>query len=324
MSRRSLPRLARWMIAAAAFALLVAALALTLAFRRDMTRAYARITVGSELVATQLGDVEYALAGHGTPVLVVHGSGGGFDQGDFLGRLVLGDEVRRITPSRFGYLRSTYREGAGFEEQAQAYAALLDHLRVPRVAVLAFSHGGPSALLFAARYPERVSSLTLLSAGVSSSDDAEQRRADLQGAALMWIYRGDFRYWALTRGLRSWFLGLMGADARVVAALDAGQREAVDALLATMEPVQPRARGAAFDHRAAMPDERIAAIRAPTLVVHARDDSLQRHRNAEYAARLIPGAQLVSFERGGHLLAVVEQDAVRALVMQHLRSNGAR
>lgn len=37
----------------------------------------------------------------------------------------------------------------------------------------------------------------------------------------------------------------------------------------------------ALDNRAAQPNERIAAIRAPTLVVHARDDAPHLYRNAE-------------------------------------------
>ena len=63
-----------------------------------------------------------------------------------------------------------------------------------------------------------------------------------------------------------------------------------------------------------MPNERIAAIRAPTLIVHARDDTLQRFHNAEFAAAAIPGARLVPFERGGHLLMAVEQSEVRRLI----------
>jgi len=89
-------------------------------------------------------------------------------------------------------------------------------------------------------------------------------------------------------------------------------------LIDLMNPVSPRAAGTVFDNRATMPNERIAAIRAPTLILHARDDTLQLFRNAEYAARTIPGARLVNFERGGHLLLAVEQPRIRALVAEHI------
>jgi pimeloyl-ACP methyl ester carboxylesterase len=311
-------RLKLWLVLAGV-ALVVAAAVVIALFLRDMSRAQARIDGRSQILASPLGDIEYAQAGAGPAVLVIHGSGGGFDQGEFLARATLGEGWRVITPSRFGYLRSTVRPGATFDDQARAYTLLLDHLGIDRVAVVAFSHGGPSALLFAALYPQRVSSLTLLSAGVASSDEPGQQRADAQGAALMAIFRHDFFYWAMTNALRTRFLALMGADRNVVARLTAAQRQLVDDLIDGMNPASPRAAGAAFDHAAKMPNERIAAVRAPTLVVHARDDSLQRFHNAEFAARTIAGARLVSFDRGGHLLVAVEQPKIRALLVEHLR-----
>lgn len=294
------------------------ALAVGAAHVRDMRAAYARIEGRSAVVASPLGDIEYARGGSGTPVLVIHGSGGGFDNGEFLARAVLDDGRAWIAPSRFGYLRSTFRAGATFDDQARAYAFLLDHLGIGRVAVVAISHGGPSALLFAARYPERVSSLTLISAGVASSPDAAQAQANRKGDLLTAVYRYDFLYWSITHLFRQRFLSLMGADPSVIARLGPAQQRLVDEVIDGMNPVSPRAAGVAFDHRAAMPNERIASIRAPTLIVHARDDTLQLYRHAEYAQRTIPAAQLVSFDRGGHLVVVVEQATIRAAVHRHL------
>jgi 2-hydroxy-6-oxonona-2,4-dienedioate hydrolase len=91
-----------------------------------------------------------------------------------------------------------------------------------------------------------------------------------------------------------------------------------------MSPVSLRAVGVRFDNQAAMPGERVATIRAPTLVVHAKDDSLQLYRHAEFAAATIPVARLVGFERGGHLLMVVEQEAIRALLQAHLGADRSR
>lgn len=294
--------------------LALAALAVTWAFRRDMERAYARVQGQSVVLSSPWGDIEYASGGAGTPVLVVHGSGGGFDQGALVARTVLDERYRWIAPSRFGYLRSTFRAGATFDEQAHAYAHLLDHLGIERVAVVALSHGGPSALLFAVLHPQRVQSLVLLSAGVASSGDAQQQQANRQGDALVAIYDQDIRYWAMTHALRGTFLRLMGAGEDIVAGLDPARRQLVDEVIDGMNPVSPRAAGVRFDNRAAMPGDRIAAIRAPTLVVHARDDTLQLFRHAEVASARIAGARLLAFDRGGHLLIAVEQPAVRLAV----------
>jgi len=301
---------------------LVAGVVTAVLFQRAMAVAYARVAAGSRVIPSPYGDIEFGEGGSGAPVLVVHGSGGGFDQGELLARTVLGHDVRWIAPSRFGYLRSTCRAGATFDDQAHAYAHLLDQLGVERVAVVALSHGGPSALLFAVLHPERVTSLTLISAGVAESTAEAQQQASAQGDALAWIYQRDYRYWAITTAFRRRFLGIMGASGDVIDRLTAAQRRLADAVIDCMNPVSLRAAGVRFDNQAAMPGERIAAIRAPTLVVHAQDDTLQLYHHAEFAADTIPGARLVGFERGGHLLMVVEQQAIRALLQAHLGQAG--
>jgi pimeloyl-ACP methyl ester carboxylesterase len=285
---------------------------------RDMRRAYQRTRGASEVVSSAYGDIEYTEGGGGPAVLVIHGSGGGFDQGALLARAVLGNDFHWLAPSRFGYLRSTFRAGATFDDQAHAYAALLDHLRIDRVAVVALSHGGPSALLFAVLHPDRVTSLTLISAGVASSLDSNQAQANQKGDALTWVFQRDYRYWAVTTAFRGRFLGLMGVSDAVIAGLTEEQRELADHVVEFMNPVSQRSAGVRFDNQAAMPNERVAEIRAPTLILHAKDDSLQLYRNAEFAAATIPGARLISFERGGHLLLAVEQPTIRSEIQRHI------
>jgi pimeloyl-ACP methyl ester carboxylesterase len=279
-----------------------------------MLSAHERVQGHSQLLASPYGDIEFTDGGSGPHVLVVHGSGGGFDQGELMVRAVLGDRVHWIAPSRFGYLRSTFHAGATFDEQAHAYAYLLDHLGIDRAAVVALSHGGPSALLFAALHPERVTSLTLISAGVASSSDAGQQQANRQGDTLTWLFQRDYRYWAITTAFRRRFLGVMGISRDVIERLTPDQRRLADQVIEFMNPVSLRAAGVRFDNQAAMPNDRIAAIRAPTLIVHAKDDTLQRYRNAEFAAATIPGARPVGSERGGHLPMAVEQSTIRGLL----------
>jgi pimeloyl-ACP methyl ester carboxylesterase len=54
------------------------------------------------------------------------------------------------------------------------------------------------------------------------------------------------------------------------------------------------------------------------LILHATDDTLQLYHNAEFAAANIPGARLVSFDRGGHMLMFVEQSTIRTAVQKHI------
>ncbi len=301
-----------------ALALAVVATGTAARYVRDMRRAHDRIRGKSAIVSSPYGDIEFAQGGTGPAVLVIHGSGGGFDQGALIARAVLGDRFHWIAPSRFGYLRSTFHAGATFDEQAHAYAYLLDYLRVQRAAVVALSHGGPSALLFAVLHPDRVTSLTLISAGVASSTDANQAEANRRGQALTAIFQRDYRYWAVTTAFRTRFLELMGVTGAVIAGLTPEQRELADRVIDFMNPVSLRSAGVTFDNTATMPNERIAAIRAPTLILHAKDDTLQLYRNAEFAAAAIPGARLTSFERGGHLVMAVEQGSVQTSIEEHV------
>lgn len=293
-------------------------------YQRDMHRHRARLQGRSAIIASPQGDIEYQQGGAGPAVLVIHGSGGGFDQGELIVRTVLDDSFHWVAPSRFGYLRSTFKPGATFDDQAHAYAALLDRLGIDRVAVVALSHGGPSALLFAVLYPARVSSLTLISCGVASSSAAEQTQANEKGGALITLFRHDFLYWGISRLFRRQFMGLMGATDQVVARLTPEQATRIGEVIDFMNPVEPRSAGATFDNQAAMPNERIAAIRTPTLIFHAKDDTLQLFHNAQYAADHIPGSTLRAFERGGHVLMAVEREVIQTTLAQHIRTHALR
>ncbi len=285
---------------------------------QDIRRHYRRIADKGTVIPSSYGDIEFITGGSGPPVLVVHGSGGGWDQGEILAEAVIGDRFRWIAPSRFGYLRSTFHAGATFDDQAHAYASLLDHLGIKKVAVVALSHGGPSALLFAVLHPERVSSLTLVSCGVASSASLDQADANQKGDLLTTIYRHDPLYWAITKLFRKQFMGLMGANDHVLESLTVEQQELIERVIDHMNPVSPRSAGVAFDNKAVMPNERIAAIQAPTLILHATDDGLQLFHNAEFAASTVPNSRLVRFDRGGHLLMAVERDLIRTIAQKHI------
>ncbi|HET6980571.1 MAG TPA: hypothetical protein VFI53_00445, partial [Myxococcaceae bacterium] len=72
------------------------------AYERDIGAARRRVSTGSTVVDTRCGPIEYASRGSGPPVLVVHGAGGGFDQGLALGERLIDHGYRVIAPSRFG------------------------------------------------------------------------------------------------------------------------------------------------------------------------------------------------------------------------------
>lgn len=289
-------------------------------YLKDINRAYERISGKSTVIPSPYGDIEYSEGGNATgyPVLVIHGGGGGYDQGELIADVALNEQFYWIAPSRFGYLGSTLPENATWDDQAEAYSYLLDYLKIDKAAVIAMSQGGPSALLFAANHPERVESLICLSCGVAASASEEQAEANIKGKILKTIFRYDFLYRTVSKLFKKQLLGIIGATDDVIVRLTPLQREKVDHFIEYMNPAEPRSVGAVFDNEAALPGERIATITAPTLIVHAKDDLLQLYHNAEFAASAIPNSELMSFESGGHILMIVEQAAVSSAISDHL------
>lgn len=57
-------------------------------YQKDIDQARERMNL-ARLAETNCGSIEYATAGSGQPVLVVHGAGGGFDQGLAVARLLI-------------------------------------------------------------------------------------------------------------------------------------------------------------------------------------------------------------------------------------------
>ncbi len=306
-------------MAAAAMLAAGGVLAVGLTFRSTQQADRARVEGRSTLLASPWGDLEYLAGGTAGPwVLLVHGAGGGYDMGELMGEILLGDGFRWVAPSRFGYLGSALPGDATPDAQADAFAWLLDELGIPEVAVVALSAGGASGLLLALRHPERVSSLTLVSAGVTRVGAADQDAADWKGRTLARLFSRDFPYWAVTSLFETRFLELMGVEREVAQGLTPEEREWVARLVNGMRPASMRAHGALFDNRAPLPGDRIAGVTAPTLVIHAEDDRLQLHENARFAQETLPSVRLLSFPRGGHLVAVTEQPVVQQAVRAHI------
>jgi pimeloyl-ACP methyl ester carboxylesterase len=78
-------------------------------------------------------------------------------------------------------------------------------------------------------------------------------------------------------------------------------------------PVALKTEGVAFDAFVADPDVnnyQLETLTVPTLIVHAQDDPLVSYETAQRAAARIPGAQLASVERGGHLILGGHREAI--------------
>jgi pimeloyl-ACP methyl ester carboxylesterase/DNA-binding CsgD family transcriptional regulator len=171
--------------------------------------------------------------------------------------------------------------------------AVVDAAGLERVPLLGVSGGGPVALAYAVRHPERVSHLVLYGAYARGrrrrSDPELEKRADLliELIKVGWedptpLFRQVFTSMFLPHGTAEqmrWF--------------DELQRESTTAELAakmrrTREDVDVV--------------ELAGQVRAPTLVLHARSEQAVPFEEGRRLASLIPGARLVPLESGNHLL----------------------
>jgi 2-hydroxy-6-oxonona-2,4-dienedioate hydrolase len=301
---------------------------MAVAFRQDLDTHRTRVASGSRVVETACGPVELAEAGSGPAVLLVHGTGGGFDQGMSAGKHLAARGLRVIAPSRFGYLRTPYPADPSAEAQADQFACLLEALGVGPVAVIGISAGANSAMQFAIRHPARTTALILLVPAAYNPANMETAEPPFAERLLMRIVTSDLLFWLTTRFAEEAAIRMVLATAPAEFRLaPASEQERARTLLDEILPISARRAGIVNDARLARRPPRYAleAIRAPTLAISVRDDLFGTHASAEYSARHIPSARFISYERGGHVwLGHHEQvmDETSAFILGGGRSPG--
>lgn len=269
---------------------------------------------GSQVVDTPAGKVEYAVRGEGRTVLVVHGSGGGYDQAAMILQHI-GGIFKAICVSRFGYLRTPLPENASPEAQADAFAALLDMLEIPEVIVFGLSGGGPSSIQFAARHPERCQAVVLLSAvsqRIPPKDLAPFKFFD-------WTLNYGITDWLAVSLLRPILFARIGITPKVWINLPEYEKAWIIRLLKSLPPLKYRSAGMFNDYRqiTSLADLPFQQVNTPTLVIHTADDPLVPVSHAQLSASRIPNARLVQLPKGGHTIVGNHHTVIR-FVMRFL------
>jgi pimeloyl-ACP methyl ester carboxylesterase len=285
-------------------------------YRRDIQQAHERISVDSKIADTPCGKIEYADVGKGPPVLVVHGAGGGFDQGLDASRALVQSGFRVIAMSRFGYLRTPLPADSSAAAQADAHACLLDALNIRRADIVGASAGAPSSMQFALRHPERTAALVLLvpAVYVPRPDGAPPMHTP---AGLEFLFvtalKSDFLFWAAHRLARQTMIrAMLATPPAVVENASAEERERVEQVLDHTLPVSSRRLGLLNDAAviSALPRYALERISAPTLILSVADDLFGTYDGARYSAEHIPHAHFVGYPSGGHLWVGHQQEAM--------------
>jgi class 3 adenylate cyclase len=175
------------------------------------------------------------------------------------------------------------------------------------VAVVAHGAGGPMAMLYAASYPERISSLVLIStfATLARHDDYPAGiPPEIADMTLEWLTGG----WGTGATLDA--LGPSAAgDTALREWLGRFQRlSASPGVAAAMMRWILR-----LDVR-----EVLGAVRVPTLVVQRRDDAFVRREHGRYLAEHIPAARLVELPGSDYLYFVGDSEALLDEIQEFL------
>ncbi len=227
------------------------------------------------------------------------------DQLSQLGRVVVFDK-------RGTGLSDRVRELPDLDARIDDLRAVLDAVGSQRAILLGISEGGPLSIAFAALYPERVAGLVLVGSfarmASAPDHDAGWKRSTLSD-------------------LRAYVQNGWGQGATMLALLPEARRESARAWACDAEQAgaSPGAALDLLDMNVAIDVRgRLAQVRAPTYVLHARADRVSNFAQGSYLAQHISGARLVGLDSDDHAFMFDGQETLLAAVRGLLEHEARR
>ncbi|HEX3243589.1 MAG TPA: adenylate/guanylate cyclase domain-containing protein [Solirubrobacterales bacterium] len=196
---------------------------------------------------------------------------------------------------------------ATLEDSMDDLRAVLDAAESEKTVVVGVSEGGPMSMLFAATFPERVSSLVLYGTYAKMVEGPDYPHGVPDAALDRWgeLMRDN---WGGPVGVHLWAPSMDG---------DAEFTEWWGRLL--RQGTSPAGAIALVDLYRQLDVRRVlSSISAPTLVLHRSDDGIVRVGQARYLAEHIRGARYVELPGSDHLVWVGDQDAILSEVEEFL------
>ena len=299
----------RFVLALASFALSIAIIArFVSSYLQWKQKVLQRLQTNSTIMDTTSGTIEYSIKGEGPAILLLHGSPGGYDQSLATTHMFKNDHFTYIAVSRPGYLRTPLQQKSP-AAQADLYAALLDRLGIQKATVIGSSGGGPSALQFALRHPERCSGLIMI-CGVSQYYSEQEMLAALPPTRRFFTFLSEHFIFSKNPAL---FL--------IESALHAFPYPLIpEELLQSLTMRELRKVGYVndmeqFAHIGGYPLEQITA---PTLVLHGDRDRDVSIKDAEMVASKVPHATFVIDKGGTHLFFFLHRKRIIPLILDFL------
>jgi pimeloyl-ACP methyl ester carboxylesterase len=244
-------------------------------------------------------------AGTGEPLLLIMGLGYSHEMWHRT-LPVVSAHYRTILFDNRGVGKSDVPQGAySIAQMAADAAVVLDAAGIARARVFGISMGGMIAQEFALNYPERVNRLVLgcTACGGPHSVSAERKVLDILMA-------------------RATMTPDEGAEAMVPYIYDASTpRERIEEDLAIRRLHYPQATGYMGQVQAILAwstFDRLAGIRAPTLIIHGETDQLVPPENARILAQHIAGSRLVMLPHASHIFVTDQPEESHREVLAFL------
>ncbi|MDD5488788.1 MAG: alpha/beta hydrolase [Candidatus Omnitrophica bacterium] len=271
------------------------------------------IKVNPKIIDTEKGKIEFDITEGDLPtVLSIHGGLGGADQARVIVSWVDKKKYRILCPSRPGYLGTPIESGRTIEEQADLFAALLDELKIDKVAAISASAGGPLCYAFAVRHPSRIWALIAIDSVSGYYDMPETAGAIAQllflssfGQKLNKIIsekRPDIFLEQIYQAEAYFTKEQIKKHVDHVVGSKSGMAF-VKAFMNTMYPYKERKAGTENDmvqykKLTHLPVEKISC---PSLIIHGTHDADVKFYDGVYAYENIPNAERYWIEEGSHL-----------------------
>ncbi|MHA2038129.1 MAG: alpha/beta fold hydrolase [Promethearchaeota archaeon] len=293
-----------------------------------------RVMDDGDVMETTMGKIHYKLTGDGPVLFFMHGGPGGIDQGIFIEGLVE-EGYSLLVVSRPGYLRTPFVP-LSYEKQVDQYVELLDKLAIDKVVAMGYSAGGPLALYFTNKYPERTHAL-VMEAGVSTRFEVQNEASDSFWMKLLTSDRiQDFLSWItviiIKIAFRTLFKSMISLETLLdkekikeftdLVSNDKARRRWVMNLLDTTMPMSIRKLGLNHDIELLTSIVRIPVdnINVKSLLVYSKEDNDVKWLNAEYLITNLQDFELL-VTHGGHMMWVGEDmDKIKSKRIEFLKT----
>lgn len=248
--------------------------------------------------------IHYVEAGSGPVVVLLHGLGGNTTNWQF-NIAPLAQKYRVIVPDQIGFGKSdkpliNYR----ITTYVDFLDAFLKELKIERASFVGNSMGGWVAASYALAHPAKVESLVLVDAagysfapGFDTSQLIKLNPSTREGMKEL-VARVFYN--------KLIFMSDAFIDASMAERINAGDGHTIRSITESII------------RREDFLDNRLAAIKQPTLVIWGREDGLLPLADGQRFQKEIPGAQLIVFDQCGHVPQVEKALDFNAAVLKFL------